>query len=223
MLGAWVIVRYKLFGVYMRAAHLSSPVTISPAVILTALQDARRTARTLTLPDSRCLGLRLLVRPRLNPLWQVVCYGKSGRLEQLSLGVYPSVGTEEARRRARQIKLQVKGIVKMRSRRVSLFDLFQMYEQESLAHPSWPKLTDTVYFCLKPFVFRSWVHINRRTLQGYVDGYPAYKNMMMAVWAVNKVVVWAEDAGLIEQGTRIMPTTSSSIRRNARHRRKVIT
>jgi hypothetical protein len=200
----------------MRASYLSPAVAISPAVIEAAIEDARRAARTVTLPDSRCPGLRILVRPRLSPLWKVVCYGESGRLEQLSLGVYPSVGTEEARKRAWQIRLRVKGLVKTPSRQVSLFDLFQMYEQNSLAHPSWPKLADKVYFCLRPFAFRSWVHIGRRTLQRYVDQYPAHRNMMMAVWAVNKVIGWAEDAGLIKHGTKIIPTASTGMRRKVR-------
>ena len=185
-----------------RSRSLSSPhLTISEDVVGVSIVEARRTRRTQTIADSLCRGLRLIVRPSADPIWLLFCYGSDGTLERRPLGTYPKIGIEEARRRAWKCRLQVKGFDRPRKRpsRITLEELFILYEDTCRVPKDWGRQKSTTYFALKPFVFRPWSGLLRQQLQKYIDGYESPGSMHTAVYALNKVVAWAEGNGIIDK------------------------
>ena len=188
-----------------RSRSLSSPhLTISEDVVGVSIVEARRTRRTQTIADSLCRGLRLIVRPSADPIWLLFCYGSDGTLERRPLGTYPKIGIEEARRRAWKCRLQVKGFDRPRKRpsRITLEELFILYEGTCQVTKDWGRQKSTTHFALKPFVFRPWSSLLRQQLQKYIDSYESPGSMHTAVYALNKVVAWAEGSGIIDKSSQ---------------------
>ena len=199
-----------------RRSLSSSPVAISEAVIGTTASEALRTGRAQTIADSRCRGLRLFVRPSEDPIWLLFCYGSDGKLEKRALGAYPGIGVDDARKRAWQHRLQVKGFARPRWHYpgITLEKLFMLYEDSCKVSDAWGLLKNRVFFALKPFVFRSWTGLSRRRLQKYIDDYESPGNMHHVVDAVNKVVTWAEESGILHKSSEPLAPPIARSRRD---------
>src|SRR5271166_137524 len=180
-----------------------SPHDISEAVIAAVVTEARETGRTQIIADGRCTGLRLFVTPSADSRWLLFCYDKDNRLKKVSLGRYPNIGVEEARKKAWKLRLQVKGIVRPRwpTPNVTLEKLILLYEDSCAPSVHWGRIKDKIIDTLRPFVFRAWATINLEELQEYIDSYPSPGNMRKVVSAVRTIVVWAQESGIIKVST----------------------
>jgi hypothetical protein len=192
-----------------RSRSLSSPaLIISEAVVGAHVIKARRTKKMQVIADSQCRGLRLIVRPSADPNWLLFCYRADGKLEKRTLGSYPKISIEEARKRAWKCRLQVKGLDRPRkqSSSITLEKLFILYEDTCRVSDWWGRKKGTVFFVLKPFVFQPWTRLSWHRLQEYIDGYESPGTMHSAVYALNKVLAWAEERGIIaESAQRLIP------------------
>jgi hypothetical protein len=186
-----------------RRSLASPPLTISEDVVGASVTEPRRTRRTQTIADSLCRGLRLIVRPATDPVWLLFCYGSDGKLEKRSLGIYPKIGIEKARRRAWECRLQVKGFDRPRKRpsSITLAGLFILYEDTCRVSSEWGRLKSLTFFVFKPLIFQPLSRLSRQRLQGYIDSYESPGSMNTAVYALNKVVAWAETCGLVNRSS----------------------
>jgi hypothetical protein len=205
----------------------SSPTAMSKAVIEATVIEARVMGRAQTVTDSRCTGLRLVARPSLDPVWQLSCYNRMGRREKHWLGAYPRVGLEKARQKARELRLKIKGPrSKHHTSDVTLQRLFFLYEDGCATSHSWARTRDSVFYVLRYYIGRAWVGIDWEKLQQHVDRYPCPGNMRMVVYAVNKVVAWAEECGFIEKLMKrlVSPRPRRSVLRGSppRHRQSLV-
>jgi hypothetical protein len=174
----------------MRLSRRLPHEAITETVIASVIAEARETGRTQIVADTRCTALRLVVTPSADPRWLLFCYDKNGRLEKNSLGRYPRIGVEEARKKAWELRLQVKGIVRQRRSTpdLTLERLMQLYEDSCTTSVRWGRLKDNVIHTLRPFAFNSWAEVDLDELQEYIDSYPSQGNMLGVLRAVQRSI-----------------------------------
>jgi hypothetical protein len=120
------------------------------------------------------------------------------------LGTYIRIGIEEARRKAWKCRLEVKGFSRPRKQPSgrTLEELFILYEDTCQVPNWWGRLRDKTFFALKPLVSRPWTSLSQQRVQKYIDRYVSPGSARMVVYALNKVLAWAEDSCLIDKASR---------------------
>jgi hypothetical protein len=190
----------------MRLSRRSPREAISEATIAAMMIEASATGRTQIVADTRCTALRLVVTPSANSSWLLFCYHKDGRLNQSLLGRYPKIGVEEARKRAWELRLQVKGHARLRwnTPDITLERLIKLYENSCATSVHWGRHKDAVIHALASFAFRPWGKVDSEELQDYVDNYPSPGGMVTALKTVKTIVAWGHESGIIKMPTNTL-------------------
>ena len=190
----------------MKLSRRSPREAISEDTIAAVVTEASATGRTQIVADTQCTALRLVVTPSADSSWLFFCYDKDGRLNKSLLGRYPKIGVAEARKRAWELRLQVKGYARSTCSTpdITLAKLMHLYE-DGCASARWlGRRKDAAIHTLAPFAFRSWGEINPDELQKYIDSYPFPGGMLTALKTVKTIVAWGHKRGIIRMSTNTL-------------------
>jgi len=132
--------------------------------------------------------------------------------------MYPAIEVAEARKKAWDLRVKIKRLVVPRKSpsNVTLNQLFLLYEDCHSTSDFWGREKAKYFRYIPALAFSPWNNTVYKKLQRYlVGGHAPLRQMQHATRAINKVVAWGEENGIIQPCGRplVAPRGRSLVRR----------